>query len=289
MTHRAIANILEAYDPKTQDDYEIALKEIVQHLALLGLWRSKFYEYGSFYGGTALRLFYGLRRFSEDLDFSLIKKDNAFDLSPHLISIEKEIEAFGFKFSVEKRNKQFISPIESAFIKGNTRINLLVIQAQDNIVKGFHREQKIKIKLELDTDPPPGSQHEVKTLLTPIPFTIKTFTRPDLFAGKMHAVLCRQWKSRVKGRDFYDLTWFIGQKIPCRVEYLKEKMIQTGHWKREDQLNKDRLLQLLREKFNRVDFERAKQDVHPFIKDPQELALWRKEFFLDIIEAIEII
>jgi len=105
----------------------------------------------------------------------------------------------------------------------------------------------------------------------------------------MHAVLCRQWKSRVKGRDFYDLTWFIGQKIPCRVEYLKEKMIQTGHWNREEQLDKDRLLQLLREKFSTVDFEWAKQDIRPFIKDPQELALWRSEFFLDIIEAVEII
>lgn len=191
MKHGAISNILETYDLKTQDDYEIALKEIVQQLALLGLWRSKFYEYGSFYGGTALRLFYGLRRFSEDLDFSLKEKDDEFDLSPHLRSIEKEIEAFGFKFSVEKKSKQFISSIESAFIKGNTRINLLIIQARDNIVKGFHREQKIKIKLELDTDPPPGSQNEVKTLLTPIPFTVKLFSRPDLFAGKMHAVLCR--------------------------------------------------------------------------------------------------
>lgn len=287
--NKAIVNLLESYDLKTQDDYEIALKEIVQHLALLGMWRSKFYEHASLYGGTALRLFYGLRRFSEDLDFSLVKKDECFDLLPHLKAIEKEIVAFGFKFTVEKKIKKFISPIESAFIKGNTRVNLLSIEAQENIIKGFHREQKIKIKLEVDTDPPPGSQHEVKTLLTPIPFGVKTFTKSDLFAGKMHAVLCRQWKSRVKGRDFYDLIWFIGQKIPCRIEYLKEKMIQTGHWKREDKLDKDRLSKLLKEKFETVDFNRAKQDVRPFIKDKQELDLWSKKFFFDIIKTLEVI
>jgi len=289
MKHTAITNMLDAYDLRTQDDYEIALKEILQQLALLGLWRSKFFEYGSFYGGTALRLFFGLRRFSEGLDFSLINKDCIFNLSPHRVSIEKEIEAFGFKFTVETRNKQLTSPIESAFIKRNTRINLLIIEAQDDIIKKFNREQKIKIKLELDTDPPPGSHHEVKALLKPIPFTVRIFTKPDLFAGKMHAVLCRQWKSRVKGRDFYDLTWFIGQKIPCRIAYLKEKLIQTGHWQQEEKLDKDHLFQLLHEKFNLIDFEKVKKDVRPFIKDIQELALWNKEFFLNIIKEIEII
>jgi predicted nucleotidyltransferase component of viral defense system len=287
--NRLITNLLENYDLKTQDEYEVALKEIVQHLTLLGLWRSKFYEHAALYGGTALRLFYGLRRFSEDLDFSLVQNEEEFNLLPHLKSIEKEIEAFGFKFSVEKKIKKIISPIESAFLKGNTRINLLVIQAPDNIIKGLHREQKIKIKLEVDTDPPPGSQHEVKTLLTPIPFEVKVFTKPDLFAGKVHAVLCRGWQSRVKGRDFYDLVWFIGQKIPCRVEYLKEKMIQTNHWKKEDNLNKDRLVQVLQEKFKAVDFNKASQDVRPFIKDKQELALWGRDFFLEIIKNIAVI
>ncbi len=287
--NKALANLLENYDLKTLDDYEVAVKEIVQQLALLGLWRSKFYEHAAFYGGTALRLLYGLRRFSEDLDFSLLKGKEDFDLLPHLKAVEKEIESFGFEFSVEKKNKAIHSQIESAFIKGNTRINLLCIQARENIIKGFQRNRKIKIKLELDTDPPPAAQYEVKTLLTPIPFWIKTFSQSDLFAGKMHAVLCRQWKSRVKGRDFYDLIWFIGRRIPCRIEYLTEKMVQTGHWKREDTLDKDILLELLEEKFKTVDFEQVKRDVLPFLKDKQELALWSAEFFLGIIKDLEVI
>jgi predicted nucleotidyltransferase component of viral defense system len=287
--NRAIAGLLGNYDLKSLDDYEIAIKEIIQQLALLGLWRSKFYEHAAFYGGTALRLFYGLRRFSEDLDFSLLGKNEEFKLIPHLKAIEKEIESFGFKFSVKKKDKSIQTQTESAFIKGNTRINLLHIEAGDNIVQGFEKNRRIKIKLELDTDPPPGSEYEVKTIVTPIPFSIKIFTKPDLFAGKMHAVLCRQWKSRVKGRDFYDLIWFIGQKIPCRIDYLKEKMIQTSHWKREENLDKDSLLQLLQEKFGTIDFEQAKQDVRPFIKDQQELALWSKQLFLTIINTLEII
>lgn len=287
--NRAIANLLEKYDLQSQDDYEVAIKEIIQHLALLGLWRSKFYEHAAFYGGTALRLFYGLRRFSEDLDFSLTGKDKDFEFSPHLKAIEKEIEAYGFKFSVVQKDKRIPSPIESAFIKGNTRINMLCIEAEEIFTNRFQRNHKIKVKLEVDTDPPPGPQYEVKTLLTPIPFSVKTFSRPDLLAGKLHAVLCRQWKTRVKGRDFYDLLWFIGQGIPCRISYLKEKMVQTGHCKERDSLDLDMLLNLLKEKFNTVDFNEAKKDVSPFIKDRQELELWSPRFFLDAIKTITIV
>lgn len=287
--NRAVSNLLEKYDLKTQDDYEIALKEIIQQLALLGLWRSKFYEHAAFYGGTALRLFYGLRRFSEDLDFSLLKKDEGFDLSPHLTAIEKEIAAFGFEFSVEKKAPAVRTQIESAFIKGNTRVNLLCVEAHAGIMDGFPKNKKIKIKLEIDTDPPPGARDEVKNLLTPIPFSVKLFTPPDLFAGKLHAVLCRRWKSRVKGRDFYDFVWFVGQKHPCRIEHLKERMIQTGHWAREDSLDRTTLLQLLQKRLETVDFEQAKSDVRPFVKDMQELSLWSRDFFLDVSKSIEVI
>jgi predicted nucleotidyltransferase component of viral defense system len=287
--NKAIASLLENYDLHTRDDYETAVKEIVQQLALLGLWRSKFYEHASFYGGTALRMFFGLRRFSEDLDFSLISKNDDFNFLPHLKAVETEVESFGFKFSVEKRSKRVESNIESAFIKGNTRINLLSIEVPEKIVSRFQRDRKIKIKLELDTDPPPGSQYEVKTLLNPLPFSVKLYSRPDLFAGKMHAVLCRQWKSRVKGRDFYDLIWFIAQKIPCRIEHLKERMIQTGHWERKTILDKDSVLSLMEEKFKGVDFEQAKKDVRPFLKDKQELDMWGQEFFYTLLEKIAFI
>ncbi len=279
--------LLRDYDLTTREDSENALKEVGQHLALLGLWRSKFFEHAAFYGGTALRILHGAGRFSEDMDFSLLEKSNSFDLGPYLKAIRTELEAFGFEYTVETRNKQTQTNIESAFIKGNTVTNLLTIEVRSEIVGKFHRDQKIKIKFEVDTDPPPRATYEVKNVLVPIPFQVKVFSKPDLFAGKMHAVLYRQWKSRVKGRDFYDLIWFLGQKIPCHLDHLKQRMIQTGHWRREDSLDRDMLIVLLNRKFQEIDFEIIKADVRPFIKDHQELDLWSQAFFADIIKRFE--
>lgn len=283
-----LKSLLDSYDLTTQDDAENALKEVGQHLALLGLWRSKFFEHAAFYGGTALRILHGAQRFSEDMDFSLLKNDVSFDLGPYLNAVRAELEAFGFKYSVEARDKQTFSNIESAFIKGNTVTNLLTIEAHPEIVWKFHRNQKIKIKFEVDTDPPPKAAYEVKNILTPIPFQVKVFSMPDLFAGKIHAVLCRQWKSRVKGRDFYDLIWYLGQKVPCHLDHLKERMIQTGHWGREDHLDREALLELLNKKLEEIDFEMLKADVRPFIKDHQELELWSLVFFSDIILQLKV-
>ena len=136
--------------------------------------------------------------------------------------------------NVEK-NRQ--TPIESAFIKGDCRSNLLYIETPDEVVNRIPVSKKIKIKFEIDTDPPPGAVFEVKTLLTPIPFSVRIFSKPSLFAGKMHAVLCRKWASRVKGRDYYDFVWFISQGIPCNLNHLKERMVQSGHFERSRKLD----------------------------------------------------
>jgi predicted nucleotidyltransferase component of viral defense system len=279
--------LLRSYTLTTREDSENALKEVVQHIALLGLWRSRFFEHAAFYGGTSLRILYGSGRFSEDMDFSLLKKDNSFGLKPYLKSIRTELESFGFDYAIETRHKQNPSNIESAFIKGNTVTNLLTIEVHSKIVRKFHRDQKIKIKFEVDTDPPPKAAYEVKNVLVPIPFQVKVFTRPDLFAGKMHAVLCRQWQSRVKGRDFYDLIWFLGQKVPCHLDHLKERMIQTDHWRRKDSMDRGILIELLNKKFGEIDFEMLRADVRPFIKDLHELDLWSQAFFGDIILQLE--
>jgi len=285
---QGLRNLLSKYRLTTLEDYENALKEVIQQLALLGLWRSKFYEHAAFYGGTAIRIVYGSRRFSEDLDFSLLEKNEKFDMKPFMTAIKTELEAFGFTFTVAAKEKRQASRIESAFIKGNTIQNLITLQPRQEVLQRFHRNQKIKIKMELDTDPPGKAVYEVKNLLVPIPFQIKIFSGPDLFAGKLHAVLCRQWKSRMKGRDYYDLVWFLGQKIPCRLDHLKERMIQTNHWHRADILDRNPLLDLLQTKFDTVDFDLLKKDVRPFIKDHQELDLWNRGFFSEIVEHLEV-
>ena len=208
----ALRQMLNQYALQTQEDYESALREIVQQISLLGLWRAKFFEHTAFYGRAALRIFYQVNRFSEDLDFSLMMPNLAFELSPYLKAVEDELTSFGFLFHAERKEKPVQSQIESAFIKGNTIKNLISVEAPSRIVKGFHREQKLKVKIELDIDPPRGATFETKFLLRPIPFSVRLYTLPNLFAGKLHAVLCRNWKNRVKGRDLYDFIWYIAQK-----------------------------------------------------------------------------
>jgi len=285
--NQALQSLIDRYQPQTQQQWENALKEIVQELALLGLWRAKFYEHAAFYGGTALRIFHGLPRFSEDMDFSLLEPSGNFGLAPYLEAIRSELASLGFSFEVEPKSKRIETAIQSAFIKGGTRVNLLSIGAPADLRGLLPKLQEIKIKLEIDTHPPSGSAYEVRTLLVPIPFQVKLFTLPCLFAGKLHAVLCRNWKQRVKGRDFYDFIWYLGRGIPCQLPHLQKRMEQTGHWDESRVLDLPALRKLLLERFEAVDFEQAKSDVRPFIRDADELTLWSREFFAGLVERVE--
>lgn len=284
--NQALQSLLDRYQLLTLQDCENALKEIVQELALLGLWRAKFYEHAAFYGGTALRVFHGLPRFSEDMDFSLLKPSSALKLNSYLESIRAELASMGFTFQVESKSKAVATAVESAFIKGETRINLLTIGAPDALREQLPKLQKVRVKLEIDTDPPPGADYEVRTLLVPIPFQVKLFSLPCLFAGKLHAVLCRNWKARVKGRDFYDFVWYLGRNVPCHLAHLQKRMEQTGHWDPTLTLDLPLLQQRLRERFAAVDFEQAKSDVRPFIRDPDEQALWSRDFFVELVDRV---
>ena len=177
--------------------------------------------------------------------------------------------------------------IESAFIKGGTRINLAHIGTPDYLRSRLPELQQVRIRVELDTDPPPLADYEVRTLLTPIPFQVRLFDLPCLFAGKLHAILCRNWKSRVKGRDFYDLVWYLGRQVPCNVGHLQARMTQTGHWSPRRELDLAQLRKLLRQRFQQVDFDQAKRDVRPFIRDAAELELWDSAFFQSLADRIE--
>ncbi len=227
----AIVRMLDRYQCRSVEDYVNALREILQEVALLGLWRSKFFEKAAFYGGSALRILYGMDRFSEDLDFSLIEPMSDFNLSRYIGALEREIRSFGFEVSVTRREKTAESPIQSAFLKADTLKHLLTIERADKVARQLPRGQVMKIKIEVDTDPPPGFDTENKFLLQPIPFSVKTFALPDLFAGKMHAVLCRRWKTRVKGRDWYDLVWYAAYHPQLHLGHLEQRMIQSGHLK----------------------------------------------------------
>ena len=265
------------------------LREVLQQTALLGLARHHFFEHAVFYGGTALRILYGLDRYSEDLDFSLLKPAKDFDFTPFLKGMNEELKALGFHLEVAIKKKSQDSAICSAFLKTNTLTLLLSIQ-QTIEIAGIHPEQKIQIKLEIDADPP--LKHfpiENRLLLNPLPFYVATYAMSDLFAGKMHAVLCRSWKQRVKGRDWYDFIWYVQKKEPVHLAHLAERMRQTKHLMPEEKLDQAKLFDFLHRRIDEIDWEAAKQDIAPFIFEKEQLALWSKEFFHAVASQVQVV
>ena len=289
MFDEKIEQMLKRYELNTIHDHENALKEIIQEIVLLGLWRSKFYEKAVFYGGSALRILYKLDRFSEDLDFSLIAPEKDFNIKKYLGAVKSELELWDFEVFTEGKTTKNGSTINSAFIKANTLIHLLKI----DVNLKTHKNAVMKIKLEVDQDPAIGFASELKYHLHPIPFTIKTMALPSLFAGKMHALLCRTRRTNIKGRDWYDLIWFVKNNVPCDLYYLKNKMAQTGHIDVSEALTKEKLIEFLSGKIKEIDFDLAKSDVEPFLKNlgqREELSLWSDTFFSDyLVQEIRVL
>lgn len=282
----AVLQMLGKYRCESLSDYRNALKELIQELALLGLWRQRFFEHASFYGGTALRILYGLDRFSEDLDFSLGAPNPSFDFSAYNQAIKVELKSLGFDVNVKSKNKGLESTVKSAFIKGNTMQMMLEIQVPNDVAKLCHSKELTKIKVEVDTDPPAFAETESRLLLFPSPFSVKTYTAPNLFAGKLHAVLCRQWKNRVKGRDWFDFVWFVAKGIPVNLDHLKARMVQSGHFSKTAKLDLAKLKSLLNARILGLDIAKAKSDVEPFLKDQRKTELWSHEFFLTLVNQV---
>ncbi|TET89196.1 MAG: nucleotidyl transferase AbiEii/AbiGii toxin family protein [Sulfurovum sp.] len=282
--------MLEKYDLSTAEKTYEALREILQEIVLLGLHRAGFFDHALFYGGTALRILYGLDRFSEDLDFSLIEPNAKFDLSAYEDAVVEALHSFGFDVKIELKNTE--GTIKSAFLKGNTSQHLINIEAPEDIVKRFGQGRLVKIKFEVDTQPPLDFESEKKTLLVPSPFTINTMTLPSLFAGKMHAILCRNWSSRPKGRDWYDLVWYVSHGYKLDIKHLTARLQQSCDWQEKQGLtlpkniDKEYILGLLKKRIEDLDVIAAKRDVEIFIADSRVLDIWSREFFVDIAEQI---
>jgi predicted nucleotidyltransferase component of viral defense system len=273
------------YQPKNEEDVLSAMREIMQEIALAGLSRTDFFKKAAFYGGTALRIFYSLDRFSEDLDFSLLEADSNFSLEPYFVAILDEFEAQGMSVSIREKDKKVKTAIESAFLKSETIWKELILE---DIVKqtGIKSNRSIKIKIEVDRKPPLGFSTEEKLMLRPFSFYVKSFTKPSLFAGKMHALLFRKWKNRIKGRDWYDMEWYIRKGIPLDLNHFLKRAKDTGDWL-ADSITPSQINLLLSEKINAVAMEQIKEDVIRFIPNPNVLDIWSKEYFLDLIEKLK--
>ena len=282
-----LQKMLEKYEINNEQDEINAMKEIIQEIVLSGLSRGRFFDEAAFYDGTALRIFYGLDRFSEDLDFALIKPNINFDLSKYFTFIENEVKSYGLNLVVNKKEKGEYSNITSAFLKGDTMEHVLLFFTDNNHQTNNKVLKDIKIKFEVDINPPAGANYELKYQLLPSPYQIRLYDLPSLFAGKIHAILCRKWNLRTKGRDLYDYVFFLSLNTKVNIDLVKNKLIESKYIKESDFFNIDILRELLKEKFKEINYDNAREDVKPFIKNISSLDLWSKEFFISITDKLE--
>jgi len=286
----AVARMLERYRLSGDEDAFDALREILQEIVLLGLHDAGFFDHALFYGGTALRILYGLPRFSEDLDFSLIEPEPDFDLRQYEKSVTETLASFGFEVDIVTKVKA--SAVQSAFLKGNTVNHLININVPAEIISRFPAGKLVKIKFEVDTQPPKNFAYEKKLLLSPRPFMLNAMTPASLFAGKMHALLCRKWVNRPKGRDWYDFVWYISRGTELDIRHLEARLHQNCRWRDNDtivfpkNIDKKFVINLLLERIESLDITAAKEDVMRFITDKRELDLWSKPFFTALSEQI---
>ena len=284
-----LEQMLKKYDAVTLYDKKNAVKEIIQEIILCGLARAGFFKHAAFYGGTALRIFYGLDRFSEDLDFSLMTEDLNFDLASYFPILEKEVRAFGLNMTVSEKEKTKDSNIRSAFLKGNTKEHLLLFYADDKILGGVAPGELIKIKFEIDVNPPQFATFEHKYRLQPAPYEVNLYDMPSLFAGKVHAVICRSWQNRVKGRDLYDYVFYLSQGARLNLPHLRERPLQSNHLDEAAPCTLEDIKRILCQRFDAIDYGEAKEDVLPFVRDVSVIELWSAEFFKQITMNLEIV
>lgn len=265
--------MVEQHKAKTDErGRQNALYEVMQQVVLAGLARGGFFKEAAFYGGTCLRIFHGLKRYSEDMDFSLLQKNPDFKLENYFQAIIDEARVVGREVSITRKEKKNFGKVESAFLKDNTDVYNL----------SFQTEKTLKIKIEVDTLPPLEFQTEQKLLVQPTSFMTRCFTLPDLYAGKMHALVFRQWKNRIKGRDWYDFEWYIRNGVPLDFNHLQ---IRAKEFNGID-LTIEEFQKQLRERLSSGDIQSVKADVEPFIINKQELNIWSNDYFLQLADRI---
>lgn len=280
-----IKDWIDEYKPQNKEQAEFALREIMQEVALAGLSRAGFFERAAFYGGTALRIFYGLDRYSEYLDFSLLEKNPNFSFESYLKAIETEFEALGMTVSVKEKKKTKQTNVDSAFLKSETIWRELVLEGVIPQT-GLTTTPSLKIRLEVDTAPPLGFETEEKLLVKPFSFYVKCFTSSNLFAGKMHALLFRKWQNRVKGRDWYDMEWYIKKSIPLHLPHFLLRAQDSGDWKKPS-ITESEFIDLVKSKIDHVSIENIKEDIIRFIPDETVLDIWSPSYFKALADKVK--
>lgn len=259
MRNELFNQMLSAYDLTTEQQKLNATFEVNQQIILAGLYNGGFFDEAAFYGGTCLRIFHGLQRFSEDMGYSLLAPNDKFDFTYFFQPIIDQFALVGRNIEIKKKDKKNVYDIT------------------------FQTEKSVKIKIEVDTQPPLKFNTEQRLLLLPQSFMVRCFTLPDLFAGKMHALVYRAWKNRVKGRDWYDFEWYIRHNIPLNFTHLHERALQFNH----EEITKESFLERLNERLATSDINQVKADVLPFVRNPKELNIWSNDYFIELAKLLK--
>ena len=273
MKNEIYDNMLSAYGATTEQERRNAIFEVNQQVILAGLYNGSFFDVAAFYGGTCLRIFHGLQRFSEDMDFSLLAPDDKFDFTKYFQPIIDEFAIVGREVEIKKKDKKSFGKVESAFLKDNTDVYDL----------SFQTDKSIKIKIEVDTQPPLNFRTEQKLLLQPHSFMTRCFTLPDLFAGKMHALVYRGWKNRVKGRDWYDFEWYVRHNVPLDFAHLAERIRQFNN----EEIGQAAFMAQLKDRLASTNINQVKNDVLPFVRNPKELDIWSNDYFVQLADMMK--
>lgn len=273
MKNEIYDNMLSAYGATTEQERRNAIFEVNQQVILAGLYNGGFFDVAAFYGGTCLRIFHGLQRFSEDMDFSLLTPNDKFDFTKYFQPIIDEFAIVGREVEIKKKDKKSFGKVESAFLKDNT----------DVYDVSFQTDKSIKIKIEVDTQPPLNFRTEQKLLLQPHSFMTRCFTLPDLFAGKMHALVYRGWKNRVKGRDWYDFEWYVRHKVPLDFAHLAERVRQFNN----EEIRREVFMAQLKDRLASANINQVKDDVLPFVRNPKKLNIWSNDYFVQLADMMK--
>ncbi|OYW88960.1 MAG: hypothetical protein B7Z20_01310 [Sphingobium sp. 32-64-5] len=225
-----ITQKLRQYDATNALEEEHAVKEILQEIALYALWRGGFFDVALFQGGTSLRILHGLPRFSEDLDFLLRTPDADFDWSPYLKILTEVAGQFGLKLDAQPRARMDTA-VRQALIKDNSIASQL-----DLSFAGTGRPKTIRIKLEIDVNPPLGSGEATSYLDFPLDYEVRHQDLSSNFALKIHALLCRGF---LKGRDWFDFSWYVSRGVTPNLALLRSALVQAGPWAGDEALRVD--------------------------------------------------
>lgn len=283
MEIRVIEERIREYQPSGKEEELNAIKEIAQEITLSALSRAEFFKHAAFQGGTCLRIVHGLNRFSEDMDFILFEPDASFKWSRFFHEINLEFRGYGFHLEVKDRSNVEGS-IKKAFLKENSFGKVLKLIYE----RTRFDVQVVNIKLEVDVNPPMGSSFETKIVRFPEPFSIVAQDLPSLFAGKIHALLCREY---IKGRDWFDFVWYASRHAEINLLNLQNALNQQGPWKEKGlTIDNKWVSERFREKIASIDWEIAKKDVQPFLRGRQQrmLELWSKDFFIEFVDSLPI-